>query len=160
MLRWRCGCCPVADGSDHGGSLRNPAAFNNLFALRPTYGRVPNADEDAFIPGFSVIGPMARNIPDLQMLLAVQSGYDARQPYSIPEPHSLATPPLDFDPKGKRIAWIGDFGGHIPFEAGVLELCRKRAAHAGRPRLRRRGRHAGFRSRKRSSRTGRRCARG
>lgn len=116
---------PVADGSDHGGSLRNPAAFNNLFALRPTYGRVPNADEDAFIPGFSVIGPMARNIPDLQMLLAVQSGYDARQPYSIPEAHSLATTSLDFDPKGKRIGWIGDFGGHIPFEAGVLELCRK-----------------------------------
>ena len=116
---------PVADGSDHGGSLRNPAAFNNLFALRPTYGRVPNADEDAFIPGFSVLGPMARNVPDLQMLLAVQSGYDARQPYSIPEPHSLATPSLDIDPKGKRIGWIGDFGGHIPFEAGVLELCRK-----------------------------------
>jgi amidase len=115
---------PVADGSDHGGSLRNPAAFNNLFALRPTYGRVPNADEDAFIPGFSVTGPMARNIPDLQMLLAVQSGYDARQPYSIPEPHSLATSPLDFNPKGKRAAWLGDFGGHIPFEAGVLELCR------------------------------------
>jgi len=115
---------PVADGSDHGGSLRNPAAFNNVIALRPTYGRVPNTEEDAFIPGFSVIGPMARNIPDLQMLFAVQSGYDARQPYSIPEPHALATPSLDVDPKGKRIAWIGDFGGHIPFEAGVLELCR------------------------------------
>jgi len=115
---------PVADGSDHGGSLRNPAAFNNVIALRPTYGRVPNTEEDAFMPGFSVIGPMARNVPDLQMLLAVQSGYDARQPYSIPEPHSLATPSLDVNPKGKRIAWLGDFGGHIPFEAGVLDLCR------------------------------------
>jgi amidase len=116
---------PVADGSDHGGSLRNPAAFNNVFALRPTYGRVPNAEEDAFIPGFSVIGPMARNVPDLQMLLAVQSGYDARQPYSIPEPHALATPPLAFNPKGKRLGWIGDFGGHLPFEPGVLDLCRR-----------------------------------
>ncbi len=115
---------PVADGSDHGGSLRNPAAFNNVIALRPTYGRVPNTEEDAFMPGFSVIGPMARNVPDLQMLLAVQSGYDARQPYAIPELHSLATPSLDINPKGKRIAWIGDFGGHIPFEAGVLDLCR------------------------------------
>jgi amidase len=116
---------PVADGSDHGGSLRNPAAFNNVIALRPTYGRVPNPEEDAFMPGFSVIGPMARNVPDLQMLLAVQSGYDARQPYSIPEPHSLATAPLDVNPKGKRIGWLGDFGGHIPFEAGVLDLCRQ-----------------------------------
>ena len=115
---------PVADGSDHGGSLRNPAAFNNIFALRTSYGRVPNAEDDVFIPGFSVIGPMARNIPDLQMLLAVQSGYDARLPYSIPEPHSYATPPLDFDPKGKRLAWLGDFGEHIPFEPGVLDLCR------------------------------------
>jgi amidase len=115
---------PVADGSDHGGSLRNPAAFNNVIALRPTFGRVPSTDEDPFVPGFSVMGPMARNVPDLQMLFAVQSGYDPRRPYSIPEPHSFATPPLALDPKGKRIAWIGDFGGHIPFETGVLELCR------------------------------------
>jgi amidase len=119
-----CRMLPVADGSDHGGSLRNPAAFNNVIALRPTFGRVPSTDEDPFIPGFSVMGPMARNVPDLQMLFAVQSGYDARRPYSIPEPQSLATPTLALDPKGKRIAWIGDFGGHIPFEAGVLELCR------------------------------------
>jgi amidase len=115
---------PVADGSDHGGSLRNPAAFNNVIALRPTFGRIPSTDEDPFVPPFSVMGPMARNVPDLQMLFAVQSGYDPRRPYSIPEPQSFATPPLALDPKGKRIAWIGDFGGHIPFEAGVLELCR------------------------------------
>ncbi len=115
---------PVADGSDHGGSLRNPAAFNNLIALRPTFGRVPSTDEDSFVPSFSVMGPMARNVPDLQMLFAVQSGYDPRRPYMIPEPQSFATPPLALDPKGKRIGWIGDFGGHIPFEAGVLELCR------------------------------------
>lgn len=115
---------PVADGGDHAGSLRNPAAFNNVFGLRTSYGRVPHVDEDIFIPSLSVVGPMARNIPDLQMLLAVQSGYDPRLPFSIPEPHSYETPSLDSNPKGKRLAWLGDFGGHLPMETGVLDLCR------------------------------------
>src|SRR5437588_4718905 len=82
---------PVADGSDHGGSLRNPAAFNNVLGFRTSYGRIPEAVPDVFNSSLTVAGPMARNIPDLQMLLAVQSGYDARQPYSVTEPHSLAT---------------------------------------------------------------------
>src|SRR5215218_4144554 len=60
---------PVADGSDHGGSLRNPAAFNNLFGFRPSYGRVPANAEEVFLPQLSVAGPMARTVPDLARLL-------------------------------------------------------------------------------------------
>lgn len=115
---------PVADGGDHAGSLRNPAAFNNCYGFRTSYGRVPQNNEDVFLPGLSVTGPMARNIPDVQMLLSVQAGYDSRVPLSISEPHSYATPSLECDPKGKRIGWIGDFGGHLPMETGVLDLCR------------------------------------
>ena len=115
---------PVADGGDHAGSLRNPAAFNNVLGFRTSYGRVPQNTEDVFLPGLSVTGPMARNVPDLQMLLAVQAGYDDRVPLSIADPHSYATPSLDCDVKGKRIGWIGDFGGHLPMEPGVMELCR------------------------------------
>src|ERR1044071_10353993 len=64
---------PVADGSDHGGSLRNPAAWNNVLGFRTTYGRVPHHMEDLFLTGLSVKGPMARTVEDLQMLLSVQA---------------------------------------------------------------------------------------
>jgi amidase len=115
---------PVADGGDHAGSLRNPAAFNNVLGFRTSYGRVPQNNEDVFLPGLSVTGPMARTTADLQMLLAVQAGYDDRVPLSIADPHSYATQPLACDVKGKRLGWIGDFGGHLPMETGVLDLCR------------------------------------
>src|SRR5215212_4398125 len=62
---------PVADGSDHGGSLRNPAAFNNVLGLRTSFGRVPATTDEVFLPGLSVKGPMARKVADLARLLSV-----------------------------------------------------------------------------------------
>src|SRR6266851_10130715 len=76
---------PVADGGDHGGSLRNPAAFNNVFGFRTSFGRVPSDPGDVFMPALGVHGPMARTVPDLAMLLSVIAGYDARVPFSIRE---------------------------------------------------------------------------
>src|SRR5713101_6580092 len=76
---------PVADGSDHGGSLRNPAAFNNVLGFRTSYGRITAAVHDVFMPALGVHGPMARTVPDLAMLLSVIAGYDGRSPYSIRE---------------------------------------------------------------------------
>src|SRR3954447_7393734 len=115
---------PVADGSDHGGSLRNPAAFNNLFGFRPTYGRVPANAEEVFLPQLSVAGPMARTVPDLARLLSVMAGYDARLPFSIDEDPAAFAEPLKRDVKGLRLAWFGDLGGHLPMEPGILDLCR------------------------------------
>jgi amidase len=115
---------PVADGTDHGGSLRNPAVFNNVFGFRTSYGRVPAQGQDVFYAWMSVAGPMARNIPDLAMLLAVQAGYDARMPLSNRQDTAQFAQSLKRDFKGTRIAWPGDFGGAIPFEPGVLELCK------------------------------------
>jgi amidase len=114
---------PVADGSDHGGSLRNPAAFNNVLGFRTSYGRVPHHHEDVFLTGLSVKGPMARTVEDLQMLLSVQAGYDDRVPLSIAEAQTYAVESLKCDVKGKRIGWLGDFG-NLPMDAGVRELCR------------------------------------
>ena len=115
---------PVADGSDHGGSLRNPAAFNNLFGFRPSYGRVPANAEEVFLPQLSVAGPMARTVPDLARLLSVMAGYDARLPFSIDEDPAVFAEPLKRDVKGLRLAWFGDLGGHLPMEPGILDLCR------------------------------------
>jgi amidase len=116
---------PVADGSDHAGSLRNPAAFGNVFGFRTSFGRVPSDLLDVFMPSLSVHGPMARTIPDLAMLLTVQSGYDARMPLSIRQDPAIFSGPLERDFKGTRIAWLGDFGGYLPFEPGVLDLCKR-----------------------------------
>jgi amidase len=115
---------PVADGSDHAGSLRNPAAFNNVLGLRPCYGRVPANTEEVFLPQLGVAGPMARNTADLAQLLAVQAGYDPRVPLSIHEDPAVFRAPLGRDVKGLRLAWLGDFGGHLPIEPGILDLCR------------------------------------
>jgi amidase len=115
---------PVADGSDHAGSLRNPAAFNNVLGFRPSYGRVPSPGRDVFTAALGVPGPMARTVPDLAMLLSVQSGYDPRAPLSIREDPAQYTGRLQRDFKGTRIAWLGDFGGYLPFERGVLDLCK------------------------------------
>ncbi len=114
---------PVADGSDHGGSLRNPAAFNNVYSLRTSFGRVPSLFNEVFIPSISVKGPMAGTVPDLAMFLSVIAGYDARTPLSIRQDPVEFARPLGRDFKGTRIGWVGDFGGHLPFDPGVLDLC-------------------------------------
>jgi amidase len=114
---------PLADGSDYGGSLRNPAGWNNVFGFRTSFGRVPADGRDAWLPSMGVLGPMARDVPDLAMLLAIQSGYDDRVPLSMDASPAIFQAPLETDLKGKRIAWVGDFKGAIPYETGVLELC-------------------------------------
>ena len=116
---------PVADGSDHAGSLRNPAAFNNVLGLRPSYGRVPSNADEVFVPQLGVAGPMARKVRDLAALLAVQCGYDPRVPLSIRQDPAGFLGPLDRDIAGLRIGWLGDLGGHLAMEDGVLALCRE-----------------------------------
>jgi amidase len=114
---------PVADGTDFGGSLRNPAGWNNVFGFRTSMGLVPSNAQDGWFPSMSVAGPMARNVPDLAMLLSIQAGYDARAPLSINGDGGAFQSRLESDLKGKRIAWSADFKGYLPYEHGVLEVC-------------------------------------
>ena len=114
----------LADGSDYGGSLRNPPGWNNVYGFRPSFGRVPRDGADVWTPGLSVLGPMARSVEDLCLLLSVQAGYSPTAPLSLPgagEAFHPAPPPRA---KGLRIAWVGDFGGEMPFDPGVLEVAR------------------------------------
>jgi amidase len=114
----------LADGSDYGGSLRNPAGWNNVYGFRPSFGRVPRDDSDAWIPSMSVLGPMARDADDLGLLFSVQAGYDAREPLSLEGDGAAFRGPFTADMKGKRVAWVGDFGGAIPFDPGVMDVAR------------------------------------
>ena len=115
---------PVADGSDYGGSLRNPAGWNNVFGFRTSIGRVPSGGPEVWLPSMGVAGPMARNVPDLALLLSVQAGYDPREPLSMSGDGSVFRAPLSSEVKGRRIGWLADLGGYLPYEPGVLELCR------------------------------------
>ncbi|PRH30198.1 amidase [Burkholderia gladioli] len=114
---------PVADGSDFGGSLRNPAAFCNVLGFRPSVGRVPRWPAvDVFYQQFGTDGPMARTVTDLARLLAIQAGRDVRDALSLDDDPARFTQPLDADLRGKRIAWVGDWDGYLATEPGVLAL--------------------------------------
>jgi amidase len=118
---------PFADGSDFGGSLRNPSGWNNVLGFRTSIGRVPRDSRDIWLPSMSVTGPMARNVTDLALLLSVQAGYDARSPLSIDGNGALFGRHFEKECKGKRIAWGGDLSGAMPCEPGVLEVCKTAA---------------------------------
>ena len=115
---------PVADGSDYGGSLRNPAGWDNVFGFRSSIGRIPNDAQDAWLPSMGVTGPVARTVTDLAMLLSVQAGFDACTPLALDGDGPIFQRRLEADLEGKRVAWGGDFRGHTPCEPGVLEVCR------------------------------------
>ncbi|MDH5567661.1 MAG: amidase, partial [Myxococcales bacterium] len=114
---------PVADGSDMMGSLRNPAAFNNVIGFRPSHGRVPYAGGELFLDPLSVEGPMGRSVADVAMLLAVMAGPDSRFPPSIEQDPSRFVEPLQRSFAGTRLAWLGNLDGTLPMEPGILELC-------------------------------------
>ena len=110
----------LADGSDMMGSLRNPAGWNGVYGHRPTWGLVPGEPVgDMFMHQLSTNGPMARCPRDIALLLEVQSGPDPRQPFGWDVPPLQDN--LDADVSGRRIAWLGDWGGAYPMEAGVVD---------------------------------------
>jgi len=111
---------PVADGSDFMGSLRNPAAFCNVLGLRPTFGRVPS---EGFVSEPAVAGPMGRTARDTAMLLSTMAGPHERAPLSVEQDPAVFAGSLQRDLTGTRIGWVGDFGGYLPTEPGVLDQC-------------------------------------
>ncbi|MFM8311476.1 MAG: amidase [Ilumatobacteraceae bacterium] len=127
---------PIADGSDYMGSLRNPAAWNNVIGLRPSQGRVPGwPTTDAYMSQMSTEGPMARRVLDVAMLLATQSGPHPLCPLALDTrldefdgiDAASATLAAGTDGRGGigglRIGWLGDLGGHLAIESGISDAC-------------------------------------
>lgn len=115
---------PVADGSDMMGSLRNPAAFNNVIGFRPSQGRIPFDDSaELFLDQLGYEGPMGRCVQDVALLLSVQAGSDPRAPLSIAQSGADFSAPLARDFQGTRIGWLGNFDGYLPMEPGLLQQC-------------------------------------
>lgn len=116
---------PVADGSDMGGSLRNPAAYNNIVGLRPSRGRVPAVPaDDVFFQQLGCEGPMGRSVEDVARLLSVMSGWDDRAPLALSDslPDADASDPIGIL-HGKRIGWLGSIWPDLAVEPGILALC-------------------------------------
>jgi amidase len=116
---------PVADGSDFMGSLRNPAAFNNVIGFRPSFGRVPaGPGGEVYLAEPWSLGPMGRTVRDVAMLLSVMAGPDEREPLAIEQDPAIFAQPLQRDFHGARLGWLGDLGGRLAFESGILDMCR------------------------------------
>ncbi len=116
-----CGLTPVADGSDTGGSLRNPAAFCNVVGFRPSIGRVPDPKTPFAWSTLSTSGCLGRSVADLALALSAIAGPDWRAPLSIEQPGELFARPLDRSFKGVRVAWFKDLGG-VPFDPSVRSV--------------------------------------
>jgi amidase len=113
-----CGMVPVADGSDTGGSLRNPAAFCNVVGFRPSIGRVPNPKAAFAWSTLSTSGCLGRSVADLALVLSTIAGPDSRAPMSIHELGERFALPLERSFKGVHIAWFKTLGG-APFDPRV-----------------------------------------
>ena len=125
------GMLPVADGSDMGGSLRNPAAWNNVIGFRPSFGRVPGVPADeVFFAQLATVGPMGRCVDDVARLLATMAGRDDRAPLSLAEalPSPDAADPIGCA-AGVRVGWLGSIWSDLPMQPGVLPLCEAALRH-------------------------------
>jgi amidase len=112
---------PFADGSDLGGSLRNPGNFNHVFGLRPSPGRVPGWPSRNGWMGMSVLGPLARTASDAAFLLAAMAGPDDRAPLAITQSPATFLVPLEREWKGVRVAYSRTLGG-LPVDREVARV--------------------------------------
>ena len=115
------GMISIADGTDLGGSLRNPASFCNLVGIRPSVGRVPSWPESLGWYTMSVPGPMARTVQDVALAMAAMSGPDDRSPISLEAPGEIFLNPLIRSFKGCKIAFSANLGG-LPVEPEVATV--------------------------------------
>ena len=116
-----CGMTPLADGTDLGGSLRNPSSFCNVVGFRPSIGRVPTWPRLQPWTSMSVDGPIARSVRDAALMLSVIAGPDARVPIAIDEPGSVFRGSLGRDFKGVPVAWSRNLGRY-PVEPVVSDV--------------------------------------
>jgi amidase len=122
------GMVPLADGSDMGGSLRNPASFCGVVGLRPSLGRVPSWPTDNLWETTATGGPLARNVGDLALLLSVMAGPDPRVPTALGDPGDWFAPPVAGTLTGLRIALSVDLGGAFEVDHEVAEVVASSAA--------------------------------
>ena len=134
-VRLAAGMVPLAEGSDMGGSLRNPASFCGVVGMRPRPGRVPTWPASNQWEPMSVGGPMARTVGDVALLLSVIAGPDPRVPLALGDPAEMFAAPLAGSLAGLRVGYSVDLGGAFtvdPQVATVLEGAGRLMVRSGR----------------------------
>jgi amidase len=116
------GMVPLADGSDMGGSLRNPASFNGVVGLRPSLGRVPGWPVANQWETTATSGAMARTVDDVALLLSVVAGPDPRVPHALGDPGSTFAPAVAGSLEGVRVALSVDLGGAFDVDPEVARV--------------------------------------
>jgi amidase len=117
-----CGMIPLAQGTDLGGSLRNPAAWSNVVGFRNGIGRVPIWPQTLSYSSLSVAGAMGRSVRDVALQLSVLAGPDPRVPNALPFPSDVFTTELERDFRGVRLAWSRNLGRY-PVDAVITQVC-------------------------------------
>lgn len=113
------------DGSDMGGSLRIPASFCNIAGFRPSAGIVPMLPSPDVFTWLGRVGPMAREISDIALMMSVIAGAHPHSPITNPVPAARFTEPLERDLTGLRIGYSPDFGIGVPVEPEVRRTLEK-----------------------------------
>jgi amidase len=122
------GMCPIAEGTDLGGSLRGPASFCGVVGFRTTPGLIPRHPSVLAWDSYSVEGPMARTVADTALALSVMAGPDDRSPLSYPvDARELLKAVKSPSVKGWRVAWTPDLGGLIEVDHEVRAVCERAA---------------------------------
>lgn len=115
------GLGPLAEGSDGGGSIRVPAAFNGIVGLKPSLGRIPSTMLPQRFVTNLFHGPLTRTVADAALMLDATSGEDSRDPLSLPNPVDSYLKTLTGDITGWRIAYSPDLGfGDVDPEVAAI----------------------------------------
>lgn len=127
------GLGPLAEGSDGGGSIRVPAAFNGIVGFKPSTGRIPQTMLPQRFATNLFHGPLTRTVADAALMMDVAAGEDPRDPLSLPDPLGSYLEALDGDITGWRIAYSPDlgFGDVDPEIAQIVARAVARLADAG-----------------------------
>jgi len=119
----------LAQGTDHGGSLRRPATYCSVVGIRPSPGRVTRGTVNNIFSTLSVQGPMARNIADLALFLDTMAGWCPQDPLTYDAPatsYSDAVAAAEHH-RPKRIAFSADFNGQLPVDRETRAICTEAA---------------------------------
>jgi amidase len=113
----------LAQGTDHGGSLRRPGTYCSVVGIRPSPGRVTRGTAANLFSPLSVQGPMARNIPDLALFLDTMAGWCPRDPLTFDAPAESFVDALNRAVPPKRIAYSPDYGGKLLADRETRAIC-------------------------------------
>ena len=117
----------LAQGSDHGGSLRRPGTYCSTVGIRPSPGRVTRGTSNNLWSPQSVQGPMARNVPDLALFLDAMAGFCPQDPMTFDAPAVSFSTAVASPAAPRRVAWTADFGGRFDLDRDIRAICDRAA---------------------------------